>query len=80
MRSYRSRPASGAVDGRDMPFLLAAIRWKARTHLLSGILLSSMTVPTVTENGLSHSLHQWTPGCVLLPFSLVIRFGSALPQ
>ena len=34
-----------------MPFLDDAIRWNAKTHLLSGIWLSSMTVPTVTVKG-----------------------------
>ena len=44
------------------------------THLLSGIWLSSMTVPIVTVNGLSHSLHQNRPGRVLLP--VVCECGS----
>lgn len=39
-----------------------------------------MTVPTVTVKGLSHSLHQWTPGRVLFPASFEMRAGSALPQ
>ncbi len=56
-----------------MPFLLDAMIWAAITHLQSGILLRSMTVPTVTVKGLRQSLHLWTPGRVLLPLSLVIR-------
>src|ERR1700722_3060427 len=38
-----------------MPFLLAPIRCIANSHLDSGILLRSMTVPTVTVNWPLHS-------------------------
>src|SRR5262249_33710479 len=54
-----------------MPFLLAAIRWKPNTHLDSGILLRSITVPTVTVNGISQSLQWYSPGRWLLPCSSV---------
>src|SRR3954454_23496717 len=63
-----------------MPFLLAVIRCMARSHLLSGMCERSITVPTVMVKGLRHSLHLYTPGRVLLPWSLVMRTGSALPQ
>ena len=39
-----------------MDFLLEAISRDASTHFDSGIWLRSMTVPTVTENGLRQSL------------------------
>ena len=33
----------------ETPFLLDAIRWKARSHLLSGMCDRSKIEPTVTE-------------------------------
>ena len=41
----------------DMPFLLDAMSCAASTHFDSGICERSMTVPTVTVNGLRQSLH-----------------------
>lgn len=40
-----------------MPFFELFTSAKARTHLLSRILLSSIMVPTVTVNGFSQALH-----------------------
>lgn len=45
-----------------MPFLEPAIRRNASSHLLSGILLSSITVPTVTVKGRRQGLQTTTPG------------------
>ena len=39
------------------PFLLDAMRWKAITHLVSGICERSITPPTVTVKCSRHSLH-----------------------
>ena len=47
-----------------MPFLLLHIRYVACSHLVSGILERSKTVPTVTVNCLRHSLHLRRPGRV----------------
>ena len=41
----------------DMLFLLDAMSCAARTHLDNGICERSITVPTVTVNGLRQSLH-----------------------
>ena len=48
-----------ALDKREIgpPFLLAVIRNKAASHLVSGILLRSKTVLTVTVNCSRHSAH-----------------------
>src|SRR5690348_12985467 len=62
----------------EMPFFDPFTSANASTHLFSGILLSSMTVPTVTVNGFSQALHLYTPGRVLLPSSL--RIFSTEPQ
>jgi len=45
------------MDSDSEPFLEEAIRCVASTHLLSGTLDRSKTVPTVTVKGLLQSLH-----------------------
>src|SRR5665213_2940607 len=50
-----------------MPFLLEQRRCVASTHLVSGILERSKTVPTVTENCSRQSLHLSNPGRCLVP-------------
>jgi hypothetical protein len=62
----------------DMPFLLAAIRWKAAAHLCSGMCDRSITMPTVTLNGSRQALHWNRPGRWLLPSIRVTL--SASPQ
>ena len=55
-----------------MPFLLAAIRWKARTHFVSGTWLRSMTEPFVTVKWPRQALHWWRPGRCDWPCSRVM--------
>src|SRR4030088_3237267 len=56
-----------------MPFLLDAINRVASTHFDNGICDRSITVPTVTLNGLRQSLQLYTPGRRLLPAIFVMR-------
>src|SRR5215212_3520533 len=50
-----------------MPFLLAFIKRKARSHLCIGICERSMTEPTRTVNFSRHWEHQYQPGPMDLP-------------
>ena len=50
-----------------MPFLLAAILWKARAHFVSGRCELSMTLPTVTVKACRQALHWIKPGRCDLP-------------
>jgi len=79
MRAYVKRNKTDAADAAalleaarcaDMPFLDEHNRQTAISHLLSGILLRSKTVPTVTVNGSRQSLHLYRPGRLDLPCGL----------
>src|SRR5258708_5413946 len=65
-----------------MPFFEAVIKNRAASHLVSGSLERSNTVPTVTVNCWRHSvsLHLYTPGRWALPSRCVSLAASALPQ
>src|SRR4030042_6419102 len=52
-----------------MPFLLEQSKCVAKTHLWSGTLLRSKTVPTVTLNCLRQSPQKSNPGRAPFPFS-----------
>ena len=54
----------------EIPFLLAAIRCEASTHLCSGILERSNTVPTVTVYCSRQSLHWIEAGAMRLAVQL----------
>src|SRR2546428_7513916 len=61
-----------------MPFLDEQSRCVASTHLWSGILLRSNTVPTVTVNCVRQSPQKYRPGRWLSPFRALLR--SMPPQ
>src|SRR5271157_5001715 len=65
-----------------MPFLLLFIRWKAMSHLFSGIWESSKMVPIRTVNCLRHLAQQYTPFLTGLfdPSFGVSAYAFSLPQ